>query len=205
MFNQQLLIEGNSDRKKFANTFSYQMPQLAGHWTICLYFHYIFGDNTVIPKDHWIDEIAKFTANISKVQIKDKNTPQNRSSILYQIINDESGHKVISNSIALSHLRRKFNTEVGNSPYPVIASLKFDETIAQVCANYFMSCLTTDIVEWISNSMNKDELKGKYQEQFDNIFAKIDAKRQNQNNINEEYNQELNKIKFLFEFKSDFV
>lgn len=207
MITQRLLIEKESDRQRLGNAFVSQIPQLAGHWTIYFYFRTIFGLNTALPYDHWIDEMAKFTANIAKIQMKDKNTPDNRYAIIYQKIND-ANNKVISHNKALEYLRSKFKKEVSNSINQAVASLKFDEAKGELAANYFMSCLK-EIVIWISSCLNdngdKNGMETKYENQLNTIFNNINTGNEQQANFSESDKQELDKIKYLFEFKSNFV
>lgn len=207
MINRELLNERESDRQRLGNAFVSQIPQLAGHWTIYFYFRMIFGLNTAIPYDHWIDEMAKFTANIAKIQMKDKNTPDNRYSIIYQKINDVN-NKVISHNKALEYLKSKFSKEVSSSINQAVVSLKFDEAKGELAANYFMSSLE-EIVIWISSCLNnngdKNGMKTKFENQLNIIFNSINAENNQQANFNESDKQELDKIKYLFEFKSNFV
>ena len=194
--NETVLNELAFSRQDLIKEFESQIEQLSKHWMICLYFHMVLGETPVIPTKHWIDEIAKFTDNIAKVQLKDKNNPNNRRSVLFQAINKGNTGKVSHNKL-YGYLQKKFTEEVNNSISPVIKSLRFNPEYGERCASYFSKYLIEHIVYWIANCLDKDgnktNFKNWYEAQFDGIFAEVDANKANQ--VNE---SEIDRIKSLF-------
>ena len=192
-----LLTEFAVDRQKFGDVFVSQVPQLAKHWTIALYFYIVFGDNDAIPFKHWIDEMSNFTNNVAKKQLKDKNTPDKRKAILYERLN----RGIANYSTVTKLLKDKFKEEVEGAISPVIASLRYDENIGNTCVNSFINCLTYEILPEIASCLSEEGIKDKlinfYEIQIKNKANTINVKRKNElNNLTE-----VKRIKSLFYFK----